>query len=151
MVEYHYRESGICKTKRSLCSATAAVLFLLGLSSLCLGAGDGPPHFQVEQDWKTIMKNDPNCGNCVRLSRVAVKDMEVRKNTASVRIEVVGDWVGLKDCHSAGGPCSGFSPAGGISQVVTKTVRYKKYDSGWQIETRFGKSQQSGRQTSRKR
>jgi hypothetical protein len=145
MVEYHVR------SEKCLWRVTGAVLFLLVLSAPCFGAEDGPPLFQVEQDWKTIVKSDENCSHCVRISKVAVKGMDVKKNSASVSIQVTGDWLGLKDCRSATGPCSGFSASGGINQVVSKTLRYRKLDTGWQVETKIAKSAKSSRHSTRKR
>lgn len=127
-------KTGRRKERRSLYAAVGAILFLLAPSSSCLGAEEGPLSFVVEQDWKMIMNSSINCSSCVRLSSVRVLGMDTRKNSASVRIEVVGDWVGLRDCQSATGPCSGFNPKGGIHQVVNKTLRYRKYDSGWKLD-----------------
>jgi len=150
MVEHHHGKSGMRKMRGSQCFVTGMALFLFGLPFSCFAAGDGPPYFMVEQDWKTLMKNDQSCGSCVRLNRVTVLDMEVRKKTASVQIEVVGDWIGFKDCHHPSGPCAGFSPTGGINQVVSKTVRYKKLDAGWKIVSGSGKSKHGGRHARRK-
>lgn len=150
MVPYETVERRRHKTRKTLGFFAGVLLFLLGFSSSSFGERDGPPYFMVEQDWKAIMKNDANCDSCVRLSRVKVLGMDVKKTTASVSIEVVGDWVGFGGCHRASGPCSGFSASGGIGQVVHKTLRYRKLDAGWKMVTSFKKSRTGGGHRSKK-
>jgi len=150
MGEYHFGRSGISNIRKSVYLVMGAVILWLSFPFSCSGEGDGPERFMVEQDWKTIVKNDQGCNSCVRIGRVTVLDISAKKSSASARIEIVGDWIGLSDCHKVSGPCSGFSASGGISQVVQKTLRYKKYDSGWKLESNFRKSESGSRHTKRK-
>lgn len=141
MVDCSFESSKLLK--KSVGAIVDSLAFFFVLSSSCLGAGDGPPRFQVEQDWRTLINADQNCSRCVRISRITVLDIDAKKKTATARIEVIGDWIGAKDCRSAGGACSGFSSTGGIHQVVGKTLRYRRLDSGWKLETKVGKSKSS--------
>lgn len=114
----------------------AVMLITTSMFPVCaLSDGVGPPSFQVDQDWRSVCKNDPCCRDCFSLKSVLVQGTDVvTPEFVKLLVEIRGDFMWDRKCSSVpGGPVFGIKKDG--THTLKKTLVYKKYGNKWNLES----------------
>lgn len=130
------------------------VLIATLLATLCLvpllhAGKDGPDEFQVQSDYKALLKNFPGCNQCWSTSRVTVvgkrpvpADTETGQQQApnyppdrvAVEVNVHGSMIFSKGASCREGPCANITKEGtGISMRLI--FYYNRFGDKWMVDS----------------
>lgn len=104
------------------------------LLQACGNQGSLPDEL-IRRDWNNFVNQWPACSEFVALRELKILGKSIQGNTAEVILQVRGDWIGSSDPVWYQGPCTGFRMEKGFSQTVERKLIYKKYDTGWRLDT----------------
>lgn len=114
-------------------------LVFVALAILLGGCSDGPNKSQVIKDWEAYIQEnsakEASCFNDVKFKNVQVVGKSTTENISEVNVRIYGDWIGGRDPGWFGGPCAGFQASRGNDQSVNRRFIYKRFDTGWILES----------------
>jgi len=115
-----------------------SLILLAILGTILTSCSKGPSETQVLKDWEDFSKSaQKQCLKDVNFNKVEIIATSKTDKMAEVIIKITGDWKGgrLDPGYFSQSPCKGFHARAAKTQVVKRKFTYKKYDSGWILES----------------